>query len=280
MKKHLLSFFALLFFEKIIAQTVDFPFLESARSLAIANATTALVSQNSVMSNPATMAFLFKKKVVSAAISTPYFLENWKKVTLSASVPAGNSGHFGATLARSGTSDFIQNNLRFAYGRLLAPKLSVGASADFSTISVPDYGKTSTISVGFGLFWRPKAPFHFGFILQNPTSSGWKTGESRSPNIRSGATWIVNPQVQFFAEMEKDLRNKTILKIALEYQILGKFALRSGIRNAPFRWAFGGGYRLQKGISIDFATEWNPNLGITPAASVGWEFEKKRKIQK
>jgi hypothetical protein len=229
------------------------------------------------MSNPAALAFLFKKKWVSATVSTPYFLENWKKATISATIPAGNTGQFSTTLARSGTSDFFQNNLRLAYGRLLAAKLSVGAVADFSSISVPDYGKTSSISVGFGILWNPKPPYFFGFTIQNPTATGWKTGESRSPNIRSGASWQVNPQVQFLAEMEKDLRNKAVAKLALEYQILGKIILRSGVRNAPFRWAFGGGFRLPKNILIDFATDWNPNLGITPAVSVSWEIQKKKK---
>ncbi len=233
-----LVFLAFIFTKIASAQTAD-PFLENCRSLALATATTAIPGEPGMTSNPASLAFFVKKNAISATAATPYLLAKWKKLNLAAAIPLGQNGHLSASISRSGIPDFFTTNFRVAYGRELTPRLGVGTTADFSGIRAGEYGRTSAVSAGIGLLWRPKDPYCFGFSIQNPTATGWKTGEDRSPIFRWGAMIVANPFVNTVFEIEKKLASPVNFKGGLEYSILKKITLRSGIRSGPFRWAFG-----------------------------------------
>ena len=81
----------------------------------------------------------------------------------------------------------------------------------------------------------------------------------------------LNPVVIVVAEMDKMLGAPPVLKSGLEYSILKKITLRSGIRNGPFRWAFGGSLPVRDGIWVDFGADWQPVLGVTPGVTLGWK---------
>ena len=106
-----LLFLILFFQKKADAQTAE-PFLESARSLALATATTAVPGEPGMTSNPASLAFFEKKTALAATAATPYFIQNWKKLTLAVAVPMGRTGRFSVALARAGIPELFQSNFR------------------------------------------------------------------------------------------------------------------------------------------------------------------------
>ena len=93
-----------------------------------------------------------------------------------------------------------------------------------------EYGGTSAVSVGIGLLWHPRDGLWSGASIQNPTSTGWKTGEERSPVLRWGGMARVGPAVDAVFELEKSLGSPPVWKGGFEYSMLKKLVLRSGVR--------------------------------------------------
>lgn len=99
-----------------------------------------------------------------------------------------------------------------------------------------------------------------------------KIGTDNIPTVlRIGATWKPTDIFLIALETEKDLERPTQVKMGVEYHPSPLVVIRAGTRAGKVaRMAFGIGFRLKNGISMDVGSEWHPTLGITPAAMVTW----------
>jgi hypothetical protein len=73
------------------------------------------------------------------------------------------------------------------------------------------------------------------------------------------------------AELEKELHYPLIIKSGLEYDILHKLILRTGISGKPYQLSAGMGFEVKK-IKIDVAVAYNQHLGNSPSASFQYQF--------
>jgi hypothetical protein len=101
--------------------------------------------------------------------------------------------------------------------------------------------------------------------------------EERIPTVLiAGVLMKTSDDVTVTAELEKDLDHNPAVKAGIEYRILKKFFLRTGIRIQPNTGYFGFGFKPAR-YCIDYAFQYNQGIGSRHQASVSYKLNNKTK---
>ena len=76
-------------------------------------------------------------------------------------------------------------------------------------------------------------------------------------------------------ELEKDLNQKNIVKIGIEYKPINSFYIRMGIATNPSLSCFGIGINLKQ-FKVDIASSYHSTLGLSPQIGLTYQFGKKK----
>jgi len=92
--------------------------------------------------------------------------------------------------------------------------------------------------------------------------------------MKAGLSYHPSKKLMINVETEKELDFKAIFRGGIEYAIIEKLNLRTGISSNPFSNYFGAGI-FHKNISIDYAFSTHSSLGPTNQLSISYIFKKK-----
>jgi len=271
--KKLLLLCSLLTIHHSLFATSD-PFIGSARSLALGGSTLTLSDPYSILNNQAAMAF--QKNLSFSLFAEQRYLESELGYYAGGLTLPVKNGAFGLAINYDGFDLFNEKKIGISYARLFSKNVSGGIQFDYLSTSISEYGTSSTFTAELGLLAKVTDQFSIAAHVFNPfaVSSGF-VDDKVPTTFQLGLSYEPSKKVFLSAEAAKDIDNPAQLRVGVEYRVVDALYLRGGIGTNPSRYSFGAGINM-KNLKIDLAAAYHQVLGVTPAISLSYVFEKKK----
>lgn len=242
-----------------------------ARGMAMANASSTFQDINSIFSNQAGLAYL-EKMAFTAGGERRFLLADINSYTAGFAVPT-KGGTFGLSVNYYGFEGYNESKVGLAYAKKLFDNFAIGAQLDYFNTSIPEYGSKALFTFEIGmqavLIERVTLAAH----IFSPIQQEIITDENLPTILKLGIGYQASDKLFVTAEMEKDLDFDANVKLGIEYFLIDILSLRTGVSTNPLQNTFGLGLKLKSGLMVDIAAGYHHVLGITPAASITYQFQ-------
>lgn len=265
MKKLIFSFIPLLFITTLSATNPTYQI--GAKSAAMGR--TSLLRQGAfaAFNNQADLANL-EKLEVGIFFENRFLLKELSLLGASVALPTKTMGTFGLGFQYFGNEAYNESRIALAYGRKLFENLTVGVELDWLSLSIPDYGNSSTLTFGLGFQYLINEQFTMAAHIFNPITNpitdfavdSWPT------TLKVGLGYFPNDKITLLVEAEKSVQMPLVVKAGIEYKLIKQLYLRGGIGSTPTYASFGAGVNVGH-LKIDIATSFHPVLGYSPNMS-------------
>jgi hypothetical protein len=270
--KRLLVFGLLLFFLQTQAQTVRQPLSPFYPALGVYSKN--LADPFSMIINPASLA---NNKVAAAGVygERRFLLDALNQYTAVAAFTT-SSGNFGVQADYFGYSNYNETQLGLGYGRSLGSKVDVGVKFNYYNLRAGSYGSASTFHFEAGVLMHLSEKLHAGFSVFNPVGGelNKETKEKIAAVYRGGFGYEASDKFFITAELVKEENKNVAVNAAFQYALVEQLLIRAGINTLNEQPFFGAGLKLGQ-LRIDLATSYHPQLGLSPAVMLLFNFSKK-----
>jgi hypothetical protein len=154
---------------------------------------------------------------------------------------------------------------------------SLGIKVNYIQYRIEGFGNKSTVSLSAGGLAQltPKLSIGVHIINLNQQRISAASEKEYIPTyLIAGIGFRASDKVFFTTEIEKDLSYAPNFKAGIEYQAHKKLAFRTGFNTKPASGYFGLGFKTKK-FSLDYSFRYEPNLGGSHQASVGYIIKSK-----
>ena len=183
-------------------------------------------------------------------------------------------GNMGVGYYKFGDAIFSQQKLHLAIGNKLQ-MVSLGLGVDWVQYDITSVGTQQVLAIQFGGIAEITPQFFFGahiFNLNQATLIS-ETGEQLPTVMKGGLSYRPTDELMLNAEIEKDLDFDEVFKAGIEYRIVEKVFVRTGISTRPFIGAFGLGFH-PKQLKFDYAFKNDTALGNIHEFSLAYIFKQ------
>ncbi|MBN8587698.1 MAG: hypothetical protein J0L94_05175 [Rhodothermia bacterium] len=245
------------------------PLYGSVRSLGIGGAGVALVGETSGRLNPAGLGEAREKQVTFAA-AQGYGLSELRQGQISANMPLKTMA-IGMHVTTFGYEAYretaFQLNAAKGFGFGSKRKFYLGASVQYQTLNIPNYGNGGALAVSLGGLTALTDRTTLGFRMSNINKGAYANGEELPRNLAIGLAYKPLPDVRFLLDAEKDVRFPVSIRGGFEFSPVKSITLRSGFSTAPVRYSAGVGFKAGR-LGADAAFERHETLGWTPGVGL------------
>jgi hypothetical protein len=184
-----------------------------------------------------------------------------------------SKGAFGATMSYYGYSDYYELKSGIAYSMMLTEGLSAGIQMDYFNTHISGfYDDVHLLTFELGLIYRLNKEIYLGFHVFNPLNYQVRKNTSEMPSVmRLGVGYQLLEDLLLCGEIEKELDKNLNLKMGIEYLILDRFVVRTGISSLPFQNSFGIGYKWNE-LKLGVSFLRHNILGYSPSVSLDYKF--------
>lgn len=251
-----------------------------ARHLAIGNASVTYQDVFATNYNQAGLGFL---ETISFGASTElrYMNTGIYNSQLAVAIPIKKIGTFAYACNFFGDKNYNEIRTGIAYGKAFGKKVSIGVRFDYMRASIATLGSKNAFSFDFGVQYQALPNLVIGAHVANPSRfkvDALKYNERFATIMQIGARYTAFKKVNVSAEFEKDLEHKPNFKFGVEYNPISILYLRAGINTQALQASFGVGFQT-KGLQIDIASMYHPQLGFSPAISLIYNLKKVEKTK-
>jgi hypothetical protein len=271
----LLPAFGLLVFVQFFAfeDNAQEVFSPGSRYQAVADACVALTGCWSVFGNQAGLAGIDRPELAGSFQNQ--FLIRELSTRSGLFVFPVQSSVYAVSVYQFGKNPFRQEKFGIAYARQLFPQLNIGVQFNyFQLFMVEDNRSVGTSGLELGFQYLIAKKLVLGIHVLNPYKTVLKTfsGIYRYPSrISFGACYHLSDYFSLTSELDNDFNRQLILRTGLEYIILEKLILRTGISGMPYRLSAGIGFQVKR-LIMDLATNYGQYLGNSPSVSFHYLF--------
>lgn len=186
-----------------------------------------------------------------------------------------SSGNFGIQADYFGYSNYNETQIGLAYGRAVGKKVNVGVKFNYYNLRIPTYASASAFYFEAGVVMHLTDKLHAGFSAFNPVGGtiNKATDEKIASVYRGGFGYEASDKFFIIAEMIKEENKNVGVNAAFQYELIKQLLVRGGINTLNSQPFIGVGLRLGQ-LRIDFATAYHPQLGISPALMLLFNFKK------
>lgn len=186
-----------------------------------------------------------------------------------------SSGNFGVQADYFGYNNYNESQLGLGYGRSLGSKVDVGVKFNYYNLRLTTYGSASTFNFEAGVVMHLSDKLHAGFSVFNPVGGelNKETKEKIAAVYRGGFGYEASDRFFITAEIIKEENKNVGVNAAFQYAFIKQLFLRGGINTLNSQPFVGVGLKLGQ-MRIDFATNYHPQLGISPAVMLLFNFNK------
>jgi len=248
-----------------------------ARSIALGEATVALIDVNSCFSNPASSA-LISSTEIGLNYQNKFLINEFQQSAFATALPL-NKGVVSIAGMISGQSLFRNTRIGTGYAMKLSDMLSIGAQVNFQQIQIQNVTFSNDLQASIGFLLHLTSKIKLGVAVFNLGNSLFDKNKTEIAPllIRMGGNLSVNSKLTILAEIEKDAIHTQRLKFGIEYQPVENLYLRSGVVLNEQMLTFGIGSRSYKKLFIDFGGAWQQRLGWCPSVGIRYVFQNEIK---
>ncbi|MBC8006045.1 MAG: hypothetical protein H7X84_11265 [Verrucomicrobia bacterium] len=249
-------------------------FTPASRSQSLAGISVCLSDAWSAFGNQAGLAQI-NRPILGGTFQNRFLLKELSTGSALFILPV-QSSVFAITFYQFGKTIFRQEKLGITFAQSLSPKLHAGLQFNYYSFFMPEENQSKgTYGVELGFQYQLTKNVLMGIHALNPIKTSIKTfsGEYDYPTrYNLGALIQLSGSFGFMTEVEKQLLiPEIIIKTGLEYEIMKKLVLRTGLSGKPYQLAAGMGFEVKK-LRIDLAVAYNQHLGNSPSASFQYQF--------
>lgn len=150
---------------------------------------------------------------------------------------------------------------------------SLGAQINYVQYSATGFGTKGVVSVNLGGIAQLTPHLLVGAYVINLNQPEISAEEKLPTKLVAGLGIKPIEKVFIGIEVEKDLDFDPSWKMGLEYAFHKKFIARTGYNLRPNIGFFGLGFKTKKFL-IDYAIQYNVQLGLSHQATIGYQFAK------
>jgi hypothetical protein len=150
---------------------------------------------------------------------------------------------------------------------------SLGLNVNYLQYNIEGVGSKGMVMLDFGGLATLTEQLVFGAQVTNINQAELSSfsGEKVPSVMTAGLSYRPQKGLMLNAEIEKDLDFDAYFKIGIEYQIIEKVKIRTGLVTEPFESAFGVGF-APSSFDVDYSFRNNPNLGDIHELSIAYRF--------
>lgn len=239
------------------------------------NASTTLGDEWALFNNISGIAH---QKSISAVASfdNKYNLAAFSTVTAGVNLPT-KWGTFGASAFRFGDALFSNSKVGLGFANTIG-LISLGIQVNYLQYAVQNIGNKNLIAIDFGGQAEISSQLVFGAHIFNVNQAtiSKETGERVPTIMKAGLSYRPGDKLMINLETLKDVDQKASVNAGIEYKVLDKLPIRTGINTFPFSQHFGIGFRPSL-FNIDYALiNYSDGLGLSHSFSVSFCLQKSR----
>jgi hypothetical protein len=246
-----------------------------AKQISLSNSDVALSDDVfSLFNNPAGLAQMGWREIGIYYSPAPFGLSELSNGFVAYHEPT-SFGSFGLGGMTYGYELYREATLSLGYSYNYQNKFFIGASFNYRTLSIKNYGSDATITINLGGLTYLTNNIRFGFAIQNLNKATFGDTDNQIPMIfNAGLSYDVMDEITVNTAIEKDINYKPSVQFGINYDIIEYLSLRSGFSNEPSKYSAGIGINYSI-FSLDYAIFTHNDLGITHQAGLIISFDKK-----
>ena len=246
-----LTFCFLLIFKLSKAFAAQEPFPMGARAAGLAGAAVTLTDVWSIRNNVAGIASLEKVELGLFA-ENRFNIAAFSTVGLQVVLPTKKMGVFGVDVSRFGDQWYNEQRIGIGFGHRLGT-VNLGIKADVLQTHLEDLGSKKVIAISLGGQSEvvPHLVFGASIFNINQAKLSYYPDERLPTVMRAGLSYQPIKQVLVITEAEKYVEYPVNFKVALEYKLIEKLTLRTGVATAMEQFSFGTGFQAKQ-LQFDY----------------------------
>ncbi len=248
-------------------------FLPGSRSQALAGASACLADGWSVFGNQAGLAQI--DRLTFGGTFQNRFLVKELSASSGLFILPIQSSVFAFSVYQFGKNTFRQEKFGITFARSLNPRLHFGLQFNYYRFFMAEDNRSiGSYGVELGFQYQLTDQLLLGIHSLNPYKTSIKTfsgGYSYPSRFNIGAHYQLSESFGIITEVEKDSQYPLNFKTGLEFDILNKLYIRTGISGKPYQLAVGMGFVVKK-LKLDLAVAYNQYLGNSPSVSFQYQF--------
>lgn len=254
------------------AQTVRQPLISSYPGLGAYSKQAA--DQFSFIINPAALSNL-QQSGAGVYSERRFLLNAFNQYTAVAGFQT-NSGTFGLQADYFGYSNYNETQIGLGYARSLGSKIDVGVKFNYYSLRIPAYESASAFHFEAGVLMHLSEKLHAGFSVFNPVGGVLnKTANEKIASVyRGGIGYEASDKFFISAELIKEENKNVGVNAAFQYTLVKQLLIRAGINTVNTQPFIGVGLKFRQ-FRVDMATAYHPQLGISPAVMLLFDFKQK-----
>ena len=245
-----------------------------ARQISMANSDAALANDVfSLFSNPAGLAQLNWREVGIYYSPAPFGLTELSNGYVAYNEPF-NFGSISIGGMTYGFDLYRESKVVIGYAYNYENILFAGATVNYHTYSIQNYGSTSAFYFNVGGLVYILDELRWGFVVNNLNRASIADIDDQIPMVLStGFSYDILQNFSLNFALEKDIRFNPSVQLGIEYDIIEYLSLRAGTSNDPSRFTAGVGINYSI-FSLDYAFFTHQDLGLTHQAGIILTFGK------
>lgn len=193
---------------------------------------------------------------------------------LVAAVPS-KLGNFGVQVNYAGFQNFNEQKAGLAYGRSLGDKVDIGIQFNYYGYKIPAYQNGSAVNFEGGAIFHFSEKLNAGLHVYNPVGGtiDKKNNEKLAAVYKFGLGYDASENFYVSTEIVKEENQPLNVTGGFQYCFKKQFFARAGFRSDN-NTGFGGVGFLYNKLRIDVAASFHPQLGISPALLLIYNFKE------
>lgn len=181
-------------------------------------------------------------------------------------------GSAGLGFFRFGDQYFSEQRIHLAFGHTI-DLVSLGVGLDLLQYHTSTVGTKHALAIQFGGIVALSPDVYLGMHVFNLNQASLsKEDDASIPTImKIGFSYRPSDELMINLEVEKDLGFPEIFRTGMEYQIIPKVYMRTGLTTHPLQTAFGLGFHPKR-IALDYAFSTTRVLGNIHEFSTSYTF--------
>ncbi len=234
-----------------------------SRAAAMGNSLVALSANEwSALVNPAGLGTIHERTLSLFYVPQPFEIKELSHGAVSYIEPT-SFGTFAVSGSRLGFELYKETRIALSYSDELASSVKAGATVNYYSVSIQNYGAAGTFGIDVGLLVDISDQLKWGFAAFNLNAPKIGAAKEKLPQVFStGITFSPVGEAVIAASVVKDVRFPVELHMGVEYSLLQMIALRAGTTSDPNTLNAGIGIRYSF-AQFDYAFSSHGELGMT-----------------